>query len=1014
MRQFNVSRVLCAALVALGLAAGTAWAQGTGTIRGTVTDQAGAAPLQGAVVLVVGTNRAASTNAEGRFSISGVPAGNFDVRAILVGFESKRLPVTVVAGEAAELNFSLKAAPFQLEEIVSTATGDQRKLELGNAVSVIKADQVAQMEPVLSLSNLLSGRASSVQVTTSSGTTGAGTRIRIRGSNSVSLSNDPLLYIDGVRAGSGTGFSVGTGGQSISRLNDLNPEDIESIEIVKGPSAATLYGTEAANGVIRVTTKRGSAGRAKWNFYVEQGTISDPNTYPDNYRGYGTNTAGATVTCNLVDNVAGLCTRDSVATFNVLENSATSPIGSGNRQQYGLSVTGGSDLAQYFVAGEFESETGTFELPALEEQRLLTSRGVSELPDNVLRPNYLRKVNLRANLNAQVLPNADVQISTGYVSSNTRLPQNDNNVLGMLPSGYFGRVDTTGNGGWGFFRPGEIFSLLRQQDIERFTGSLQGNWRPLSFFSTRVAFGYDINNRTDLALDPTGQAPAFSTFPLGNKTDNRFQLKTYTVDWSASANVRATSTLNSRSTVGLQYFKDVAFSNGATGSRLVFGQDDIDGAQILTATESKSTSVTLGGFVEQQIAYKDRLFLTAAIRVDDNSSFGKDFDAIVFPKASVSYLVSDEPYWPQIGFLNTLRLRGSYGASGLQPGVLDAVQFFTSTAVSGDNATLNGITFGALGNANLKPEKSKELEVGFDATLFSDRVGLEFTFYDKVTSDALINRVLPPSAGVSTSRLENLGSVRNSGFEVSLNARPIDSPDFGLDFTITASKNRNNLRTLGEGIPPIVEGDRRFVPNYPLGGFWARPYTFDDANGDGVIVLSELTVGDTAVFAGSPFPTRELSLNTGVTLFKNKVRLGAQADYRGGHKQLNLTEVFRCTATGNNCQGLMDPNASLEDQARVVARRFHPSATNFGFFEDAWFIKLREVSLTFNAPDAWAAAFRASRMSITLAGRNLGTITDYRGVDPEVLETTGSNFGTRDFLTQPQVRTLLARVNLSF
>jgi hypothetical protein len=199
-----------------------------------------------------------------------------------------------------------------------------------------------------------------------------------------------------------------------------------------------------------------------------------------------------------------------------------------------------------------------------------------------------------------------------------------------------------------------------------------------------------------------------------------------------------------------------------------------------------------------------------------------------------------------------------------------------------------------------------------------------------------------------------------------------------------------------------------------LGGFWDRPISFSDANGDGIIAVSEVAVGDTAVYLGSAIPQREISLNTAISLFNGMFRIGAQADYRGAFKQFNNTEAFRCISTGNNCQAMFDPAAPLDEQARAVARRFHPTFTRAGYIEDSEFVKLRELSLTFNAPAAWAGSLRADRLSLTLAARNLFTITGYTGPDPEVQSAGQNNFVTQDFLTLPPVRTFLLRANLGF
>jgi TonB-linked SusC/RagA family outer membrane protein len=1011
------------AIAALTLAITPVWAQ-QGRITGKVIDEDNKAGLQSARIQLVGTVLFGTTQQDGRYTIAGVTPGTYELRVFMVGYGTQRQTVTVGAGQTVTADFAMKAVPFALEEIVTTATGQQRKLELGHTIATLKVDTTIALSPVKDLTDVLQGSTPGVTVLPSSGATGSGTRIRIRGANSVSLTNEPLIFIDGARTDRGvSSFSLSVGGQAPSRLNDLNPEEIESIEIVKGPSAATLYGTEAANGVIRITTKKGKAGAPRWNSYIEQGVLQDVNVYPNNYRAFGRTLTGgvpggAARTCLLTSAAAKVCVQDSVTTFNPLMNKVVTPIMDGYRAQYGLGVNGGTEAVRYYFSGEYEKERGIYGLPDAERARLLASRGGSTLPDNVETPNYLSKVNLRSNINANVGSNADLQVNLGYTSSVLRLPQNDNNVLGILPSGYFGQAsasDTAGAGGWGFFKPGEIFSMLRQQNIERFTGSMTMNYRPYSWLSARGTLGYDINNRVDLGYDPTGQVPAFGTTNLGQRTDNRAQIKSYTADVGLNANYKLIDRWTGRTSVGAQFYKDVFWFNSSQGQRLAPGSKDIDGAALQFASQTTTDTRNFGAFIEQQVSLNDRLFVTGAVRMDDNSSFGRDFKAIFFPKASVSWLLSEEPFFPKGSVLNLLRLRAAYGQSGLQPGSLDALTYYSPTSAAVSGSSSSAVTFGGLGRTDLKPERSTEFETGLDMNFFSDRLSFELTYYKKHSQDALIARVLPPSGGVATSQLQNLGSVSNQGFEATVLAQILQQRDFSWEVNLSGSLLKNELTSLGAGIPPIVFGSQRHVPGYPLGGYWDRPISsYKDANGDGILELSEIVVGDTAVFLGNLLPTRTASLTNTFGLFRQRLRVSARLDYAGGNKQFNNTEVFRCTATGNNCRAMMDPKTPLDLQARAVVRRFSPSFSNAGFIEDADFLKLREVSVSYTAPVKWVRWMGGKSLVITAAGRNLATITNYTGIDPELNGVAQASFTTQDFLTQPPVRSFLFRFNVGF
>jgi TonB-linked SusC/RagA family outer membrane protein len=994
-----------------------------GSVGGVVTDEATGQTLEAARVLLTGPNRIETTNQEGRYLFRNVAPGSYALRVLRLGYRPATDTANVAPGETVTLDFALTGAPVQLDEIVTTATGEQRKLEVANAVSTIDVARVVEESPIAEFGNLLSGRAAGVQVQKTGGTTGTGTRIRIRGSNSVSLSNEPLYYIDGIRMESGAssstldigGFGQGAGAAP-SRINDLNPEDIESIEIVKGPAAATLYGIQASNGVVRITTKRGRAGRARWNLYSELGAVNDHNTYPINFNGRDSTTAtgideGWDGFCTLQSELDGSCTQTSVTQFSPLDDPSTSPLKSGLRQQYGANVSGGTDQFNYYLSGDYENEDGVFRLPRFEEDSVREAHGF--VPDDQIRPNGLERVSLRANVGANVSADADVQANVGYTSSDARFVENDNSFLTITGSGEASGLPEDVNRGW-YFIPAELFAAENSQSTERFIGGLTGNWRPISWLTTRATLGYDVTNRQDVQFFPTGQVADYLENRAGLKYDNRFQISQTSVDLAASARFKLSPALGSKTSVGGQFYRDFATGTFATGRGLPAGSGTITGAGSTEARDTTVESRSIGTYVEQEFAIKERLWVTGALRFDDNSAFGENFDATVYPKASVSWLVSEEPFFSRDGFLSTLRLRGAFGVSGQQPGTTDALRYFSPVAGKRGGVAGTGITFGSLGNADLKPERSREFELGLDASVAKDRVSLEFTYYNKRTRDALVQRNVAPSLGASEIQFFNLGEVKNSGFELAINARVIDSRSLAWDVALSGSVYDNKLVELGEGVEPIIFGFglQRHAEGYPLGGYWARPITgFGDANGNGIIEVGEFTVGDEAVFRGRSLPNKEASLNSAVTLFDGLLRVGTQFDYRGGHYLDNAIESFRCTPV-LNCRGAVDRTAPLEEQAKAQAVLHE--ATEWGYYEPAWFIKMRELSLTIFAPDDWARRFRASRLSLTLAGRNLWTITDYSGVDPEVNAFAQDNFATSDFESQPQVRYWTARLNIGF
>jgi len=1023
---------LAAAAVLLGRAAPAAAQQGT--ITGQVTDQTSGQPLVGARVSVVGTSLVAISRAEGRYRIPDVPAGAAKVRATFIGYAAASQSVTVGPDETATADLALVLTPYSLDEVVVTATGEQTKRQVGNVISTIRADSLVLTSPIANMNDLLNAKAPGVEVLAGN-LTGAGARVRIRGTNSLSLNNEPLYILDGIRMTSGNrsdaASTIGIGGTNPSRVNDINPDEIESIDVIKGPSAAALYGTAASTGVIIINTRRGEPGPARWNLYAEQGFIRDYNDYPTAYRAWRTTPTASTpsngVQCLLTQVAAGTCSQDSVTSFNLFQDPAASPNATGYRNRYGVQVSGGTDVSRYFVSGEWENEVSQLKMPPFAVDSLLAIRPISEVPFEQLRPNARRRVSLRVNADVRANSRLDLSLSSGFTTSTQRLPQTDNNTTGLLSNGLggpgFGYNVLSSNGnrlfGYRTFIPAEFFSETVTQDINRFIGSGTANWRPTSWLAVRLTGGLDFTSRRDTDLCQRNECVDFAEIKKGFKFDNRSDLFNYTADASATATFQLSSVLSSRTSVGAQYLKDVLDRNGASGEDLSPGSTTISAGVIPNSRDTTDITKTVGAYVEQQFGYKDRLYVTGGLRVDDNSAFGRNFQAVYYPKLSVSYVISDEPYFPKWSWVNSVRLRAAVGASGVQPGTTDAQRFFEPRRTSVDNADTPGIVFSALGNPNLKPERAREYEIGGEAVLFDNRLSVNLTYYNKRTKDALIARTLPPSAGVSVTRFENLGAVVNRGLEALVNARLVDRRAFGWDLAINAGYNTNFIADMGidpatgKPTPPIVGTTTRQAVGYPINAWFQRPYTFQDLDGNGIITANEITVADSAVFVGYPNPRWEITYTSGFDLFARRLRLNFLFDHKSGYYQLNGTERIRCESR-LNCRGEIDPTAPLWEQARSVALRETPSRTQWGFIEKATFIRLREASATYDLPQSWARAFRASRASLTVAGRNVWKATGWTGMDPEANYFETATGVVSNFQTAPPQTYWTFRLNVGF
>ena len=1016
--KYLVALALAASVPELALAQQT-----TGTITGVAREQGTGTPIANARVNVVGTNITVATRDDGTFTLRGIPAGTVEVRVLVLGHAAQKQTITVPAGGTVTVEFGLAAVPLQLEQVVTTATGVQRKVEVGNDIPRIDASQQVADHPVANMTDLLNAKAPGVEVL-GGALTGTGQRIRIRGHNSISLTNAPIFIIDGIRMESATGSSaIGIGGSSPSRISDIDPNTIENIEVVKGPSASTLYGTDAANGVIVITTKRGRVGNARFNGFMQRGKLTDRNDFPGAYTLFGHSATGLARSafannCTLGNVAAGACIVDSLSYFNLFNDPETTPLHDSYQEAYGADVSGGSETLRYFLQGTYSGEQGTYRVPEFDVVRLNAVNGF--IPGEQLRPNALARASFRGNLNIQLSPLADLAVSTSYIASTQRLPQTENNTTGLTSSAYRGPgFKTNGlNGvplyGYRAFTPGDMFQETVTQEINRFIGSISPDWRPLSWLTARGNFGVDFTNRVDADLCRRSQCSDFGTSRLGFKTNARTNFFKYTFDVSSTAQFQLSEAITSRTTGGAQYFRSTFHRNSASSSDLPPGATTVTAGAIPGADEATTYGVTAGFFAEQTFSLRDRLFVTGAFRADNNSAFGTKTTVAIYPKASLSWVISEEGFFPKSRFLNQLRLRTAFGQSGTSPGANDALPFYAATSANINDLATPALIFSAVGNPNLKPERATEIEGGVDIDMLDNRVSIALTGYNKKTRDALISRTLPPSAGVSASRFENLGSVRNSGFEASIRGQLLQTSRVGFDATLNYSKNNNKLLDLG-GVPPIG-AELRQVEGYPLFGVWAREIlSFTDINGDGIIAANEVVVSDSIRYLGKSSPPVELTFSPGLDLFDHLVRVTASINHKSGFLLKNSSERIRCQ-TNNNCRGANDINAPLAEQARTIALREHPSRTQAGFWDKGDFTKLREVAITFNAPRSWSGRrglFGAERLSLTLSGRNLKTWTKFSGVDPE--EVAGAEGNVQDpFQASPPPTFYSMRLNFGF
>jgi TonB-dependent SusC/RagA subfamily outer membrane receptor len=824
----------------------------------------------------------------------------------------------------------------------------------------------------------------------------------------VSLSNDPVIYVDGIRVASETPLGAFIGGGRVSHLNDINPEEIETIEIVKGPSAATLYGTQAANGVIRVTTKRGRAGAAQWNAWLEGGLLKDYSDYGSTW--FSKAVGSTTAACLPYQQALGQCQIDQLYKLSLLSDKATTPFATGNRSRTGASVSGGSEAMRYFVAADYERELGVLKMPDLEVNYLKAERGTSDIPIEQRRPNALRTFSGRINLSATPTSQLNLNVSSAYINSDIRLPQTGDNFQGVITSAATGSANPAlyaATGGYGFSRPADALGEVTWRRNTHYITSGTGTWQAMPWLTARSTVGLDYLAYTDEQNVLNGQGcKTCGTERQGKRQLWRWAQSKYSVDANATANFRPTSRIGSKTSVGGQFNFDRLFGVKSQADILPPGALTLTAGAQKTLTEETAETKTIGQYLEQQVSLDDKLFLVGAVRVDANSAFGRDSRSAVYPKVSASWVAIEGGR----GTLNDVRVRAAYGQSGQQPTPLASVTYDSAvTASIFGTANTPGAVVGAVGDPTLKPERSSEVEGGADFGFLNNRMRLGITLYDKTTKDALVNRNIPPSLGTTAARIENIGTVNNKGIELSLNARVLDRPSMAWDVQVEAAGNKNRLKSLGPGVPPLVGFGYKNIPNYPLFGIWWPEFkSFADANSDGFIDPTEVVVSDTLEFLGSSVPTRTVTLSNVFSVLNNRLRLAFLTEYKSGFVSLDVNNLFSC-AFQRNCRALHDPAASLEDQAAAIAG---PRA--FGAYaDDGTFVRLREASVAYDLSPRVARYIRARSATAVLTARNVFLWTGFSSWDPENVtqSTDASNY---NFGQQAQPRIFILRFNLGF
>ncbi len=940
-------------------------AQATGTITGVITNAVSGETVAGAQVSIVGTSLGTLSNNVGRYIILNAPVGTQTVRVNYIGFGQEEVQVDVTAGGSAVADFQLRSEAISLEGVVVTGTaGQARKREVGNSISQINSAQV-EAAPISDVGDLLQGRATGLVVQESAGGPGAGNRIRLRGNNSISQGNNPLFYVDGVRVNSDAYPVDGELNQAPSPIHDINPDDIERVEVIKGAAATTLYGTEAAGGVIQIFTKRGASGAPAWSFSVDQGFNTMGHVGPDedvNPTGLGFNDCTAQV----------YCPEDG------------DWLQAGHIQDYNLSVRGGGQSVNYFVSGSWGRELGVIDSGQDGED------GIQE--------EALKDWSVRGNFGFTPRDDLTIQFNNSYSHRNIQWVPDGNNAEGFTLNALRGAAGYTGND------HSVIFTMRPNTLIDHFTTGVNVVWDQSSSLTHRLNTGIDYSQADFHNERPWG----FWYRPEGNREVDQDITRRLTVDYAGTWATSFGESLSSSFSWGGQLYDDFLNRLNAFGEEFAGpGDKELDSGARTSASETRR-SVTNGGFfLQEMIGINDQLFITGGVRVDGHSTFGEDFGLAPYPKISASYIISDNDFWPEN--MGSMKLRAAYGQSGKAPGFFDAEK--TWEAVSGDDAQ-PGVEPSNLGNPELGPERTAEIEVGVEGALFDGRVSYEYTYYTQTTSDALVPVQQVPSSGFTSTQLENVGEVDNWGHEAAVSINVIRGDGLNWDLNLRGSTNESEVVDLG-GLQEIGLAWRNAIrPGEPLPVFCNDRVQNPDEIGADPILERECV--------GPLYPKWTYGIGSSFTVGR-RLTLDFLGEGQGGHwlSAGSAHQTVRRFAWPEclEIQGwIADDNQSALAGVRAEDRaKCDRDLTSYGVWTaPADFFKLRSVSASYRLPeDILPGAIRGA--TLRFQGRNLLTLTDYPGLDPEAREDgSGNGLYQQEYYQLPPLRTFILSLKVDF
>ena len=986
--RYCISGVIAALVLALSVAGATNLAAQTGAVTGTVTDATTGQPLNDAAISLVDTDETGLTATNGRYLLNSVPVGVYTVKVVILGYATQEKEVTVTPGSTQEVDFQLDISAINLDEIVATGVaGAVERRKIGVSLPTVKVEDLTETMPIDNFSQILEGRIPGVRSIGTNGSIGGGRQLRIRGIDTFGYTNvRPVVYIDGVRVDTrkaewgymGTTCCGFSGGASEDRLGDLNPEEIDRIEVLKGPAAATLFGSEAAAGVIQVFTKRGRS--------------NTPSSFTLN-TSVGMNRLRANLPTKLRPNFRG---PDGFVPFEPNETL----IENGLVNTYDLSASGGGEDVTYFVSTGLSYEEGS------------------------IKPNDATRGNIRVNLNWTASENLSLGLTSGYVRNKILALQTGNNWLGIytnaMLSNPFNATEEEPYGGGLDVNVANSQAIDTYSDADRWTGSVTLNYTPMPNFSHRFTFGLDAVTDQKTRYLPWGR---YYTY-LGERGERDIGYRSarkFTSDFLSSYdydNMFGMDFLTGSISFGGQGYWDVESRSMAIGKGYAAaGVTTVTGAAERLGNEQFSEEINLGFFLQNRFDLSDDLFFTTAVRADGNSAFGDNYGFQVYPKADVAYNIP-QSVLPEM--VSSLKFRAAVGMAGKAPGAFAKFQTFFPIVVLDDKP---GVVPSSAGNQDIEPENKREVETGLDIGLMNNRIGMELTYYDARTINALFYLPKAPSTG-TYGRTENCCIWLNRGFEAAVTGSVIESPSFRWNMNLTYEWNYNRLHDLGEAavddsVPMYTEDPETgfwefshwrytrqlsgWFEGESIGNLWSRYVTSWDPE------ARAHTLTDHYFNIGLRFPTHMGSINNTFQIM-NDLTLRFQVRGETGADMQNADRAYGIRQYGyDELLVEANPDGTLNQVGDSILD-FHRLVWAL---DSRAHIRLQEVSMAYTVPESISGRLGLQRTTVMLSGYNLHWWDDCNCQDPNA-SYSASDFDGFPFLSPSQPRKFQLSVRTRF